>query len=299
MKIKDLDFVFISYDEPNAEENWAKLKNQIPWAKRVHGVEGSDAAHKEAAKQSDTEWFVGIDGDNEVYPNFLNLIINEQPDINCYSWCGKNNINGLMYGNGGLKIWNKDFVSKMKTHEAGGNSIEFCWEPGYKNFPEAFSDTVINKTPFQAWRAGFREGVKMITVKGTLPKKENIKKEVFWHNLHRLKVWATIGRHKINGRYAMLGARMGTVLAFTDWNHINVRNFSEIEKIYNEYGVENSNDVEQKLIEYRERAKRELGIHWGEFDEQQSEYMVEFYNESLKLGQTYYSNQEKIWTSSS
>lgn len=298
MKVKDLDFIFISYDEPNAEENWARLKDQIPWAKRVHGVKGSDAAHKAAAELSTTEWFVGVDGDNIVYPKFLTLDIQEQENINCYSWCGKNVVNGLMYGNGGLKIWNKQFALNMSTHESNGDSIEFCWEQGYKNFPEAFSDSVINTTPYQAWRAGFREGVKMITVRGALPPKDKIKKEIYWHNLHRLNVWATVGKHVINGDYAMLGARMGTVFSFTDWNHVNVRDFDELEKIYKEH-VENKSNINTMLQEYRERAKNELGIHWAEFDADQCEYMVKLYNDAVKLGSTYYAVKDKIWTSSS
>ena len=43
MKIIDYDIIYLSYDEPNAEKNYADLLSKVPWAKRVHGVEGSDA----------------------------------------------------------------------------------------------------------------------------------------------------------------------------------------------------------------------------------------------------------------
>ena len=46
LKVSDMDFVFLSVDEPNAEKNFANLKRKIPWAKRVHGVKGFDTAHK-------------------------------------------------------------------------------------------------------------------------------------------------------------------------------------------------------------------------------------------------------------
>jgi hypothetical protein len=39
--IADLDCVFLTYDEPNKEENWVKIKNMVPWAIRVDGVKGS------------------------------------------------------------------------------------------------------------------------------------------------------------------------------------------------------------------------------------------------------------------
>ena len=45
-RVIDYDIVYLSYDEPNAEKNYADLCKKVPWAKRVHGVEGSDSAHK-------------------------------------------------------------------------------------------------------------------------------------------------------------------------------------------------------------------------------------------------------------
>ena len=70
-KVMDCDIVYLSYDEPNAEENYADLLTKVPWAKRVHGVEGSDAAHKACARLSETERLIVIDGDNKIRPEFL------------------------------------------------------------------------------------------------------------------------------------------------------------------------------------------------------------------------------------
>jgi len=53
--IADLDVVYLSYDEPQKEEFWIKIKNMVPWAVRVDGVKGSDAAHKAAANASTTD----------------------------------------------------------------------------------------------------------------------------------------------------------------------------------------------------------------------------------------------------
>ena len=50
--VADLDCVYLSYDEPNKEQNWVHIQNLVPWAVRVDGVEGSDAAHKAAADAS-------------------------------------------------------------------------------------------------------------------------------------------------------------------------------------------------------------------------------------------------------
>ncbi len=44
------DIVFISYQEPNAENNWEVLKEQFPMAKRVKDIDGIHQAHITAAK---------------------------------------------------------------------------------------------------------------------------------------------------------------------------------------------------------------------------------------------------------
>ena len=70
-RISDLDFVYISFKEPNKEQNWADLKNKVPWAKRVDGVVGFDNAHKAAARKSETSFFISVDGDNIIDETFL------------------------------------------------------------------------------------------------------------------------------------------------------------------------------------------------------------------------------------
>ena len=75
MKIIDQDIIFLSYDEPNAEKNYADLLTKVPWAKRVHGVEGSDAAHKACAKLSETDRFITVDGDNTIRQDFINQVL--------------------------------------------------------------------------------------------------------------------------------------------------------------------------------------------------------------------------------
>lgn len=254
MKIAELDIVFLSYDEPNAELHYADLCNKAPWAKRVHGVKGSDAAHKAAANLSDTDWLITVDADNIVYPSFFNLDIDTtNPKIQVYSWLGNNKINGLQYGNGGLKIWKKDFILNMKTHEASDSNraqVDFCWEDGYYQFKTCFSDVVVNGSPKQAWRAGFREGVKMTLLDGIKVDPFDIKEKIWWHNLHRLRMWSTVGAHEINGLFAIYGARMGTYMTnCTNWDYTLVRDFeylenlyaSEVEKLESDYWLLNEN----------------------------------------------------------
>ena len=116
--VADLDVIYLSYDEPQKEKFWVEIKNIVPWAKRVDGVNGSDAAHKAAAAASETERFILIDGDNLPEDDFFDLILefpDEQWEQAVYRWRAKNNINGLMYGNGGISSWTRTFINNMKT----------------------------------------------------------------------------------------------------------------------------------------------------------------------------------------
>ena len=241
VKIAELDIIYLSYDEPNAEKNYADLLTKVPWAKRVHGVEGSDAAHKACAELSETDRFVTVDGDNTIRQDFINQVLDfdEHTDLanSVISWCGKNSINGLMYGNGGLKCWPKEFVLNMRTHEnADPNNqsaqVDFCWDLQYIQQNSCYSDVHNNETPHQAWRAGFREGVKLALDRGVRISKEQFK---VGHakNLNMLYIWMMIGADMPNGYWAIAGAREGlSMTMLTDWDYINVRDFQYLNNLF-------------------------------------------------------------------
>jgi hypothetical protein len=149
--VADLDCIYLTYDEPEKEQYWIKIKNMVPWAKRVDGVKGSDAAHKAAAASSDTDRFILIDGDNIPDPSFFNqtLVLPDQEYENAvFRWRARNHVNGLMYGNGGLSSWTRDYVMNMRTHENtdGRNEtvVEFCFDPRYWAMHDCYSTTYPN-----------------------------------------------------------------------------------------------------------------------------------------------------------
>jgi len=238
--IADLDCIFLSYDEPQKEEFWVKVKNMVPWAQRVDGVKGSDAAHKAAAAASTTDRFVLIDADNLPYPEFFNQTLTF-PDAEweqaVFRWRARNHINGLMYGNGGISCWTKDFVNNMRTHEATDGSaetqVEFCFDPRYWPMHDCYSTTFPNHTSFQAWRAGFREGVKMCLNRGVQPTVSEFKERVHSRNLDHLTIWHNVGRDVPNGVWAIAGARQGTYMTMlTNWDYTQVQNFDALEELW-------------------------------------------------------------------
>lgn len=297
MKIVEFDIIFISYDEPNAELHFADLCNKVPWAKRVHGVKGSDAAHKAAANLSDTDWFVTVDADNIVSNDFfnLNIDIENNPQIKVYSWVGKNIVNGLMYGNGGLKLWKKDYVLSMKTHEASDSAraqVDFCWEDGYKQYMQCFSDVYINGSAYQAWRAGFREGVKMTLLDGIKVPCNEIQEKIWWHNIHRLQQWSTVGSHIRNGIFSVLGARQGAYMTnCTNWDYVQVRDFEYLKDYYNSEikHLENSDTSIVDIInDLGEKLKIEIGFDWPFLTPELSKYVSNLYAQTIKFTKTYY-----------
>jgi len=291
IKIIEQDIIYLSYDEPNAEKNYADLLTKVPWAKRVHGVKGSDAAHKACAKLSDTEYFVTVDGDNIIDPKFLEVEIDLDKlgltSNHVFSWCGNVHVNGLMYGNGGLKLWTRKFVNEMKTHENSDPTdtkglVEFCFDDLYYQFNENYSESFTNETPFQAWRAGFREGVKMSLDQGA---KVADLKTVWWQNYHRLLVWCSVGADVENGIYSILGAREGAALTnCTDWDYANVRDFDYLTNYWNKH-YENAPDEEKvkQINFYGNELREKCGLEIANLDPAGSKFFKTVYNNTPRI----------------
>lgn len=289
LNLIEIDTVFISYDEPNADRNYSELVKIIPWAKRIHGVKGSDAAHKAAARLSETDRFITVDADNIVDPSFFKqeIILTDENQDFVFSWCGRNSVNGLIYGNGGLKCWTKEFVLNMKTHENSHpddseSVLEFCFDPLYYQYNETYSTSYINASPFQAWRAGFREGVKMSLDRGQ--KIENIKK-VWWQNYHRLLIWCNIGADIENGLWAMYGARLGCFMTMcSDWDYTQVRDFEYLTHFWNEEkesGIENN--LKEQLLYYGKELRNQLGLEISELDNDASRFFKLVYQNTPRV----------------
>jgi hypothetical protein len=294
-KIIDCDIIYLSYDEPNAEKNYADLLNKVPWAKRVHGVKGSDAAHKACARLSETDRFVTVDGDNIVHESFFNQELDFEENKNLskcvVSWCGHNVINGLMYGNGGLKLWPKQYVLDMQTHENAPSDdpnaqVDFCWDAEYIQMNACFSDVYNNASPYQAWRAGFREGVKMSLDRGVRVKHSDFKRQVHWKNLHRLLIWMNVGADIKNGLWAILGARQGCYMTnCTDWDYIQVRDFEYLGTLWEELvtGKITNDNVLEHIKDLGNLISPQLDIPLSILDESASRFFRHVHADQTRI----------------
>jgi hypothetical protein len=298
--VADLDCIYLSYDEPQKEEFWLKIKNMVPWAKRVDGVKGSDAAHKAAGAASDTERFILIDGDNMPDESFFNMQLDFTGRDPSYSkaqfrWKAVNAVNGLRYGNGGMSSWTKTYVANMKTHENqkdgdAARIADFCLDSKdnlYWAMYDCYSTTYPNHTPFQAWRAGFREGVKMCLNKGEVPTVDEFKETVASRNLNNLTIWQNVGADVENGMWAIYGARLGTYMTLlTEWDAHNVQWFDNYPVLWQECEHRDPSVYAEKI---GEALRDKLGLPICTLSPEQSKFFKRHY-------QTDYHNQGPLVT---
>ena len=276
VRVSDLDFVYISYAEPNKEENWADLLSKVPWAKRVDGVKGFDSAHKAAAEKAATDFFISVDGDNIIDESFLlqTLDWSKTNPKAVHRWRARNNVNDLVYGNGGLVGWDKETCLQMKTHENAKQKeaeIDFCWTVPHENLHNCYSNTIINATPQQAWIAGYREGVKMSLDQGKHIPPQNFTRTIQGSNLRILTTWMTVGADVEYGKYAMLGARMGCYSTTVDSNEfIQIRELDKMADLFANALVEDK--VDEDLEVYGNSIRQRIDVPCADFDEHQSKF---------------------------
>lgn len=187
-----LDVIFISYFESNADQNWQRLLEKAPWAKRVDGVKGIFAAHQEAARISETDMFYVVDGDAWLVDEFN---FDFQPtlfDRDCaYVWSSINPVNGLIYQNGGVKLFNREILLKKKSWKTLDMFTGIM--PKIKSEDKVSCVAAFNVDEFSTWRSAFRESVKLYTI----------------NQMNRLNTWMTKGKTKPFGKYAIEGAQAG------------------------------------------------------------------------------------------
>ena len=193
------DIVFISYQEPNADENYAKLKARFPLAKRVHGVKGIHQAHVAAAKKCFTKMVWIVDGDAHIVDtfNFDYEVPDHQLDT-VYVWRARNAVNALVYGYGGVKLLPRKLTINMDMSKP---DMTTSISGKFKAVQELANTTAFNTNPFETWKGAFRECTKLSSKVIDRQKDEETTK--------RLETWCTRGKTNPFGEYSIRGAIEG------------------------------------------------------------------------------------------
>ena len=219
------DVVFISFKESNALENLNQLKKLSQDVHHVQGVVGIANAHLEASRLATTDHFFIVDADNYVHDNFkFDQVADLETHPNSvHVWRCINPVNKLVYGYGGVKLFPKSLFKNMPE-----DYLDFTMtlaKAGYFIQKEAASETRFNATPFEAWKGGFRECVKL-----TL----ELDKKFSDMTKSRLDTWKTTGHEALNGRWAILGASMGSEFAKNYPTEVRkINDFAWLEETFN------------------------------------------------------------------
>jgi hypothetical protein len=248
---------------------------------------------KPQVKQVIQNAFILIDGDNMPEESFFNIQLDFTDKDETFRqaqfrWKAINSINGLRYGNGGMSSWTKTYVSEMQTHEHqtegdASRIADFCLDSKdnlYWAMHDCYSTTYPNYTPFQAWRAGFREGVKMSLNRGLRPTVDEFKETVASRNLNNLTIWQNVGMDVENGEWAIMGARMGTHMTMlTDWDVHNVQWFDNYPAMWET--VKDKDPLELSET-YGIELNTKLGLPMCALDSEQSKFFKRHYKADFR-----------------
>lgn len=205
------DKVFISYQEPNADENYEHLLKRFPDIKRVHGVKGIHEAHIAAASLCETDLFWIIDGDAQLVDWWQFDYIPEYHNREAvHVWRSENPVNGLTYGYGGLKLFPTEKTLAMDTSKPDMTtsiSNKFVAVKKISNI------TAFNTDPFNTWKSAFRECCKLSS--------KIIDRQKDHETNLRLRTWCTYTRPDVEyADFALRGAKEGAAYGTRNKNDI-------------------------------------------------------------------------------
>lgn len=192
------DVFFVSFDEPNADANFERVRSIVPGARRVHGVKGIHEAHKACAEQCTSDHFFVVDGDNWIVDGFDFTVPFPVDPNSVYVWRCRNAVNKLVYGYGAIKLLPTAHVLGMGTQTV---DMTTSVSVNYVIVDTLASETRFNTSAFEAWKSGFREAVKLAS--------RVIDRQKDRETQERLDVWVTRGADEPFGTETMEGARMG------------------------------------------------------------------------------------------
>ena len=146
-----------------------------------------------------TKNFYVIDADAILEPGFeFDFEPEWHQQDHIFVWRAKNPINGLIYGNGGVKL----FPTKV-IREADNWLIDFTTSVAgkFKPMPQVSNTNGFNYSPFSTYKSAFRECTKLASKIIHNQKDEETET--------RLHIWCTVGADKPYGKDGMRGAKDG------------------------------------------------------------------------------------------
>jgi hypothetical protein len=137
------------------------------------------------------------------------------------------------------------------------------------------STTKTNGSPYQAWRAGYREGVKMSLENGNRVKPSEFSQKIWIYNLHKLLIWCSVGADVDNGIWSIYGARQGAFdCNLTDADHTMIRDYDWFQDRWDQVRELNPETESAKL---GEKLRQGLNIDIADLDADHSKFFKRIY----------------------
>jgi len=203
------DIMMLAHGEPNAAENWDRLKavapKHLPAPRLVENIPGLFAAHLACARQSTTPWFFLVDADNWIGDTFDFAVPFAPAPDEFAIWGATNAFNHLYYGHGGIKLLSVALFENSETQRDAENGLDFflSFAPRNRFVDVKASEHRFNTSPYGTWACVFRECVKLgVAATGGSLKRRAIAR-------YRLRHWVNANPEARFAEWCRLGAEDG------------------------------------------------------------------------------------------
>lgn len=227
------DIVFISYKESNAEQNWQRLQDRMPYAKRLHGITGLHTAHAVAANMVSTPMFYVVDGDAVINDSFNFDYIVPNNKLECvHVFRARNPVNNLVYGYGAIKLLPTADVLKVSAAPMKPD-VTTSINRKYEIVNIVSNVTKFDTDPFNTWRSAFRECAKLASK--IIPDQRDSETE------HRLNIWCTFDNNTIYGKWCIDGANAGKTYGVVNRNNnaalMLINDMDQMKQLFDRYSA--------------------------------------------------------------
>ena len=217
LQIRELDAVFMSYDEVYADfffEKWQQIFKKIH---RVHGVHGLNNAHIMACEAATTDYFVLIDAD--AYPlvdRFVDSTFSVGLDTVVANLQSIQSVTGTYTPHGGIKIINRK-LAKAFFEGARSSTVNYVFKQGFEVIDgPALSVEFTNQSPELAFTSAYKDSA--LLLRATFDPITYIEPQDLSGlrgKRQRIWPWLTNGCEEPYGLYSVLGAHTAVYNVFT------------------------------------------------------------------------------------
>lgn len=214
---------FLNYDDPNLESNYLRARRLIPDLKKALTNDSIHASHEICGRLSLTNKFMILDADCVLLDSFsLKKVyeqISEEPVV--YIYRAINPVNDLIYGHGGIKVFDKRLFNNAQSTDFSTSFIGKI-----RVMDDVLNIHKFNSSGFHAWRTAFRECAKLSA--GAV-KNRNLETDQY-----RLSVWCEKANDVPYAEETLLGARAGKIFGETSSNLSLINNFEWLKEKFKE-----------------------------------------------------------------